>query len=98
MNAWLLAATALSSAALAPCLWLSARGAAQYRLAGINLAGTLITVTFLLLAQGFSRSSYGDLALVLTVLAPAGTLVFTRFLASHPHDAAPDTAVAREPG
>ncbi|MER6049153.1 hypothetical protein K2224_16555 [Streptomyces sp. BHT-5-2] len=81
MNAWLLAAAVLSTAGLAPCLWLGFRGPAQERLVGANLAGTQIAVVFLLLAQGYSRPSYVDLALVLAVLAPAGTLVFTRFLA-----------------
>ncbi|WP_371614329.1 monovalent cation/H+ antiporter complex subunit F [Streptomyces sp. NBC_00454] len=92
MNAWLLAAVVVCSAGLAPCLWLAARGAAQYRLVGISLAGTLAAVVFLLLARGFHRDSYGDLALVLAVLAPAGTLVFTRFLAGEPVDAVRDTA------
>ncbi|MFJ9847379.1 monovalent cation/H+ antiporter complex subunit F [Kitasatospora sp. NPDC101155] len=41
----------------------------------------MTSVVLLLLAQGFSRTSYTDLALDLAVLAPAGTLVFTRLLA-----------------
>ncbi|KQV17481.1 MULTISPECIES: monovalent cation/H+ antiporter complex subunit F [unclassified Kitasatospora] len=89
MNAWLLAGVVLSGAGLAPCMWVSARGAPHLRLVGVNLAGTLVAVAFLVLAQGFGRSSYQDLALVLGVLAPAGTLVFTRFLAGDPHRPGP---------
>ncbi|WP_441247554.1 MrpF/PhaF family protein [Kitasatospora sp. McL0602] len=81
MNAWLLAAAVLLVGGLGPSLAVALHGPAHRRLAGVNLAGTVVTVVLLLLSQGFSRSSYVDLALVLAVLAPAGTLVFTRFLA-----------------
>ena len=85
MNAWLLATAALLTGSLGPCLWIAARRAPQERLAGVNLATTVTTVLFPLIAQGFSRSSYGDLALVLAVLGPAGTLVFARFLGGQAH-------------
>ncbi|MFH9347737.1 monovalent cation/H+ antiporter complex subunit F [Kitasatospora sp. NPDC017646] len=81
MNAWLLAAAVLAVGGIGPCLLLGLRGSPQQRLAGLNLAATTASVVLLLLAQGFSRTSYTDLALDLAVLAPAGTLVFTRFLA-----------------
>jgi multisubunit Na+/H+ antiporter MnhF subunit len=87
VNAWLLAALVLVLCALGPCVWVACRGSAAERLAGANLAAVLTTVLFLLLAQGFARSSYVDLALVLAVLAPAGTLVFTRLLAPDPGEA-----------
>jgi multisubunit Na+/H+ antiporter MnhF subunit len=81
VNAWLLAALVLL-VGLVPCVVTACRGDAPARLAGANLAAALTAVLFLLLAQGFGRSaSYGDLALLLAVLAPAGTLVFTRLLA-----------------
>ncbi|MEU9040667.1 MULTISPECIES: monovalent cation/H+ antiporter complex subunit F [unclassified Kitasatospora] len=85
MNAWLLAAAFLAVGGIGPCLLLGLRGEAQRRLAGLNLAATVASAVLLLLAQGFSRSSYTDLALDLAVLAPAGTLVFTRFLAGEEH-------------
>lgn len=81
MNAWLLAAALLAGGGLGPCLLVGLRGEAHERLAGLNLAATTGSAVLLLLAQGFSRTSYTDLALDLAVLAPAGTLVFTRFLA-----------------
>ncbi|KDN87553.1 monovalent cation/H+ antiporter complex subunit F [Kitasatospora cheerisanensis] len=89
MNAWL-AAAAVDTAVLAPCLWRCALGPPEERLAAVALAGPVVTVLFLLLSQGLSRPSYGDLALVLAVLAPAGTLVFTRLLAGEPHGDAAD--------
>jgi multisubunit Na+/H+ antiporter MnhF subunit len=82
VNAWLLAALVLVVLGLGPSAWVACRGPATQRLAGVNLASVLTAVLFLLLAQGFGRSSYVDLALVLAVLAPAGTLVFTRLLVS----------------
>jgi multisubunit Na+/H+ antiporter MnhF subunit len=87
VNAWLAAAAVLSTLGMPPCVWVAARGSAQERLAGLNLATAFVTVLFLLTAQGVGRSSYGDLALVLAVLGPAGTLVFARFLGGRSIDA-----------
>ncbi|MGN5380833.1 MrpF/PhaF family protein [Streptomyces lasalocidi] len=56
------------------------RGSAVERLAGLSLATAVVTAVLLLTAQGFGRSSFVDLGLVLAVLGPAGTLVFARFL------------------
>ncbi|MFF2950425.1 monovalent cation/H+ antiporter complex subunit F [Kitasatospora sp. NPDC057965] len=81
MNAWLTAAVVLAVGGITPGLMLGLRGDMPRRLAGLNLAGTATSVALLLLSQGFNRPSYADLALDLAVLAPAGTLVFTRFLA-----------------
>ncbi|MCC9305774.1 monovalent cation/H+ antiporter complex subunit F [Kitasatospora sp. RB6PN24] len=81
MNAWLLAAAALLVGTIGPAIAVALHGPSHRRLVGADLAGTGMPVVFLLLAQGYSRTSYQDLALILAVLAPAGTLVFTRFLA-----------------
>jgi multisubunit Na+/H+ antiporter MnhF subunit len=80
VNAWLWAATVLAVAGLAPCLVVTVRSGALERLVGLELAGVVATVVLLLLAQGFGRSSYVDLALVLALLSFAGSLVFARFL------------------
>lgn len=49
---------------------------------------TLLSLVFLLLAQGFRRTAYIDTALLLSVLGPAGTLLYARLpsgeLADHP--------------
>ncbi len=80
MNAWLLASAVLLTAGLPACLWVVLRASPQERVAGLNLAATFVCVLMLLLAQGYGREDYQDLALVLAVVGPAGTLVFTRFL------------------
>jgi multisubunit Na+/H+ antiporter MnhF subunit len=80
VNAWLWAATVLLVAGLAPCLVVTMRSDALERLVGLELAGVVATVVLLVLAQGFGRSSYIDLALVLALLSFAGSLVFARFL------------------
>ncbi|MGK5545919.1 monovalent cation/H+ antiporter complex subunit F [Streptomyces sp. URMC 127] len=80
MNWWLAAACALVAGGLGPCLWGAARGPAGRRVVAQNMATLLLCLVFLLLAQGYGRPSYVDLALVVAVLGPAGTLVFTRLL------------------
>jgi Multiple resistance and pH regulation protein F (MrpF / PhaF). len=50
------------------------------RLAGLDLAGVVTCLVFLLLAQGLARPSYVDLALVLAPLSVTGVLVFSRLL------------------
>ncbi|MFD0327878.1 hypothetical protein ACFQZC_05655 [Streptacidiphilus monticola] len=70
MNAWLIAALVLTVGGLLPCLVRTLYGPPEYRLPGVALAATVTAVVFLLLAQGLTRSSYGDLALVLAVLSP----------------------------
>lgn len=81
MNAWLLAACVLLPAGLGPCLWRACIGEPAQRLAAMALAGVMAVAVFLLVARGLHRTSYLDLALVGSVLAPAGTLVFARCLA-----------------
>jgi multisubunit Na+/H+ antiporter MnhF subunit len=44
------------------------------------MAGVLQTIVLLLLAEGFHRPPFFDLALVLALLALAGGLVFARML------------------
>ncbi|WEO99522.1 MrpF/PhaF family protein [Streptomyces sp. FXJ1.172] len=90
MNAWLLATAVLLTLGMPPCVWAAGRGTAVERLAGLNLATALVTAVLLLTAQGLGRSSFTDVALVLAVLGPAGTLVFTRFLGGRSMEA-PDT-------
>ncbi|WP_051944145.1 monovalent cation/H+ antiporter complex subunit F [Streptacidiphilus rugosus] len=80
MNAWTLAAAVLLVLGLGPCVVVATRGDPLRRLVGASLAGAVLVGVLLLLAKGFDRSAYVDVALVLAVLAPAGTLVFTRLL------------------
>lgn len=79
MNVWLLGAAGFSLF-LIPAAVLVWRGDPIDRLVGLELEGLFATVILLLLAEGFHRSSFIDLALVLALLSFASGLVFTRFL------------------
>ncbi|HET6879023.1 MAG TPA: monovalent cation/H+ antiporter complex subunit F [Pirellulales bacterium] len=79
MNLWLAASLALV-VALVPCAAIVLRGSPVNRLVAINMAGTITSLTLLLLALGRSQPSFCDLALASAILnLPAG-LVFTRFM------------------
>ncbi len=80
---WLVAAM-VPLLCLLPVLWFVVRGEPRNRLVAQNLAQLLTGFVLLLTAQGFGRSTYLDLALVLAILAPAGTLVYARFLGGLP--------------
>jgi multicomponent Na+:H+ antiporter subunit F len=79
MNEWQIAAAVLI-AALVPCGWLCLRRSYAEGLVSLQLAGTLASLTVLLLAEAEGREPFADLALILAVLSFAGTLLFARFL------------------
>lgn len=79
MNPWLVFAGVLL-VALAPCGWVCFRRPPLQGLVGLELAGTVATLVFMLLAEGLARPIYWDLALVIAVLQFAGALVFVRLL------------------
>jgi multisubunit Na+/H+ antiporter MnhF subunit len=79
VNAWLIAATALL-VGLVPCLFVCLRAPIMDALVTLELAAVVITLTLLLLAEGFARSSYYTLPLVLSALGFVGSLVFVRLL------------------
>ncbi|WP_369221032.1 monovalent cation/H+ antiporter complex subunit F [Streptomyces sp. R39] len=81
MNGWILAATVLLTAGGGAALWGVATGPLSRRVVAQNLSTTVICPSLLLLAQGYGRTSYVDLALLLALLGPVGTLVFARLLA-----------------
>jgi multisubunit Na+/H+ antiporter MnhF subunit len=80
VNAALVLAIALTVTCLPLCLARTATGSVLSRLIGLQLAGTVVTLVLLLVADGIGRSTYLDLALVLSVLSFAGALVFLRFV------------------
>ncbi|HSC50177.1 MAG TPA: monovalent cation/H+ antiporter complex subunit F [Gaiellaceae bacterium] len=80
MNVWLVAATVLLGG-LIPCGWVLLRGRLLDAVVALELASTLATVVLLLLAEGFHRSSYFAVPLVLAALSFVGSLIFVRFLA-----------------
>jgi multisubunit Na+/H+ antiporter MnhF subunit len=79
VNVWLISATALL-AGLLPCGWVLARARVADALVALELGSTVVTVVLVLLAEGFHRSSYFSLPIVLAALTFVGTLVFIRFL------------------
>ena len=79
MNVWLIATTVLLLG-LIPCAVVMLRGSIVEALVGLQMAGVLETIVLLLLAEGFHRPPFFDLALVLALLTLAGGLVFARML------------------
>lgn len=80
MTVWVIAAGVLMVAGLGPAMILAYRGTSARRLVGLELAGTIATITMLVLCQAFGQSGYLIVPLVLALMSVAGTLVFTRLL------------------
>ncbi|MEU8591691.1 monovalent cation/H+ antiporter complex subunit F [Streptomyces sp. NPDC048664] len=91
MNGWIAAAAALLAVGGAVVVWAVSTGPLPRRVTAQNLATSVASPGLLLLAQGYGRSSYVDLALLLALLGPVGTLVFARLLADDLADARPPT-------
>lgn len=89
MNGWIVAATVLLAGGAGSALWAVATGPLGRRVAAQNLATSAVCPSLLLLAQGYGRTSYVDLALLLALLGPVGTLVFARLLADDLADERP---------
>jgi multicomponent Na+:H+ antiporter subunit F len=58
----------------------ASRGPVMKRVIALELGGVLVTLALLLLAEGFDRDVYFDLAVVLGAMTFATSLVFVRFL------------------
>lgn len=78
MNPWLITAVVMLGG-VASCAYTCFRGTAPERLVGLEAAGTFATITLMLLAEGFGRAPFLDLALALALLTFGGGLVFARF-------------------
>lgn len=79
MNPWILAALALL-ACMIPCFLLCMRGDAMSRLIGLEAGSTMAVMVLLVLAEGYHRIPFVDLALTLALLTYGAGLVFARFL------------------
>lgn len=79
MNPWLIAATVLMVASLAP-LWVCVRAPIMDALVALEVCGVLQTVVLLLLAEGFHRTALFDPAVVLALMTFIGSLPYTRLL------------------
>jgi multicomponent Na+:H+ antiporter subunit F len=81
VNQWLVVAVGF----LVLLLWagiLAMRGELFDRVVAMELSSTLATLLLVLLAQGFGRDVYFDLAVVTAVVSFVGTLFYLRFLES----------------
>jgi multisubunit Na+/H+ antiporter MnhF subunit len=89
VNGWTLVATVALGAGVGATVWGVATGPLRRRVVAQNLSTALACPALLLLARGYDRPSYVDLALVLALLGPVGTLVFARLLADELADDPP---------
>jgi len=79
MNVWLMG-SAVMLFALVLCGISCFRGDAMERLVGLEMAGIIVTLLLVMLAEGMGRVNFYDLALALALLSFGGGLVFARFL------------------
>jgi multicomponent Na+:H+ antiporter subunit F len=79
LNLWLAAAAGMM-VCLIPCGIVCFRGSPIDRVVALEATGTICVLILMLLAEGFGRLPFFDLALTLALLSFAGGLVFARFL------------------
>ncbi|HEU4978958.1 MAG TPA: monovalent cation/H+ antiporter complex subunit F [Solirubrobacteraceae bacterium] len=79
MNPWLIAATILLIALLAP-LYVALRRPLMDALIALEVVGVVQSMVLMLLAQGFHRISLMDPALVLAVMSFIGALAYVRLM------------------
>ena len=79
MNEWEIAATILGFA-LIPCGAVALWADSPSGLAALQLGGVLLTTILMLLAEGFHRQPFIDLAVVFAPLSLVGSLVFARLM------------------
>jgi multisubunit Na+/H+ antiporter MnhF subunit len=79
VNEWEIAATVLGFA-LIPCGAVALLAEPPHGLAAFQLGGVLLSTILMLLAEGFHRQPFIDLALVFAPLSLVGSLVFARLM------------------
>jgi multisubunit Na+/H+ antiporter MnhF subunit len=79
MNEWEIAATVLAFA-LVPCAVVALVCAAPDGLAALQVASVLLATILMLLAEGFHRQPFIDLAIVFALMATVGSLTFARLM------------------
>jgi multicomponent Na+:H+ antiporter subunit F len=79
VNAWLIAATALL-AGLVPLFVVALRAPRIDAVVALEVAGTIVTLVLLCLAEGFARSAYSSTAITLAVVSFVGALLYARIL------------------
>lgn len=66
-----------------PCGWIALHESRMDALVALELAGTLTTLTLVLLCEGFDRASYYTVPVASVFLSFVGALIFVRFLGRH---------------
>jgi multisubunit Na+/H+ antiporter MnhF subunit len=79
MNEWEIAATVLGFA-LIPCLGVCVVGSARDALVALQVASVLLSTILMLLAEGFHRQPFIDLAVVFAPMSVVGSLAFARLM------------------
>jgi multisubunit Na+/H+ antiporter MnhF subunit len=79
VNEWEIAATVLGFA-LIPCLAVCLLAPVEHGLVALELGGVLATTILMLLAEGFHRQPFIDLAVVLAPTSLVGSLAFARMM------------------
>jgi multisubunit Na+/H+ antiporter MnhF subunit len=81
VNEWEIAATVLGFA-LVPCLGVCFFSDPPGALPALELAGVLLSTILMLLAEGFHRQPFIDLAVVFAPMSLIGALAFARIMES----------------
>ncbi|MFZ0044023.1 MAG: monovalent cation/H+ antiporter complex subunit F [Solirubrobacteraceae bacterium] len=79
MNEWEIAAAVLGFA-LIPCLVVAVFGSPPSGLAALEVAAVLVTTILMLLAEGYRRQPFIDLAVVFAPMSVIGSLTFARLM------------------
>ena len=82
MNEWEIAATVLGFA-LIPCAAVALLAPPRHGLAAMQLAAVLLSTILMLLAEGFHRQPFVDLAVVFAPMSLVGGLTFARLMDRH---------------
>jgi multisubunit Na+/H+ antiporter MnhF subunit len=79
MNEWEVAAAVLGFA-LIPCVLVCILAGARDGLVALQVGAVLLTTILMLLAEGFHRQSFIDLAVVFAPMSLVGSLFFARLM------------------
>jgi multisubunit Na+/H+ antiporter MnhF subunit len=90
MNEWEIAAAVLGFA-LVPCLVVCLLDSAPRALPAFELAGVLLSTILILIAEGFHRQPFIDLAVVCAPMSLIGALAFARLMESKIEETEPSS-------
>jgi multisubunit Na+/H+ antiporter MnhF subunit len=82
VNEWLFAALVLT-ACLVPCAAVCFFAGPLSGLVALEVSGSLTTAVMMLLAEGYTRQPFIDLAVVTAALSVIGGILFARLLERH---------------